>query len=382
MVNMSKFIESQKLLIEPFNRLQFITGFVMVTILSEAIIYFISSYLFPVRRNTISMIEELRLGALVFPSINQIIYSVSLGFLTGLGQGLILRRHIPVRRWLSAVFRGTSLIALVQAVFLVLGSLVINSSLNKEPPIFDVLIASTILLGGLIMAVLMYGYLQWWAIHPYIKKSRWWILLPAAVVLTAILLILTFNKIPFWLQWLKPDRDAINIALLPIVQSVSFCFLKKKQDSTHPVLNSSLALANEIVDYRSIQRLKRILYRSISDEWKADLEEVAGKLTYLVGINNSGNIIACEPMNQASIDHVWETSLPNLYSDPSILEAEDSVKFAKFQVIFTPPGIIQIRSWQGISPLLIGVFMFIIVMTLLTFLLTKLGLDGIDFNVR
>jgi hypothetical protein len=175
---------------------------------------------------------------------------------------------------------------------------------------------------------------------------------------------------------------AINIALLPIVQSVSFCFLKKKQDSTHPVLNSSLALANEIVDYRSIQRLKRILYRSISDEWKADLEEVAGKLTYLVGINNSGNIIACEPMNQASIDHVWETSLPNLYSDPSILEAEDSVKFAKFQVIFTPPGIIQIRSWQGISPLLIGVFMFIIVMTLLTFLLTKLGLDGIDFNVR
>jgi hypothetical protein len=202
MVNMSKFIESQKLLIEPFNRLQFITGFVMVTILSEAIIYFISSYLFPVRRNTISMIEELRLGALVFPSINQIIYSVSLGFLTGLGQGLILRRHIPVRRWLSAVFRGTSLIALVQAVFLVLGSLVINSSLNKEPPIFDVLIASTILLGGLIMAVLMYGYLQWWAIHPYIKKSRWWILLPAAVVLTAILLILTFNKIPFWLQLL------------------------------------------------------------------------------------------------------------------------------------------------------------------------------------
>jgi hypothetical protein len=147
-------------------------------------------------------------------------------------------------------------------------------------------------------------------------------------------------------------------------------------------VNSPLALANEIIDYWSIQRLKGILYRSISDNWKTDLAEITGKLTYLVGINSSGNIITCEPMNQASIDHVWETSLPDLYSDASVIAVGDSVKFAKFQVILTPPSIIQIRSWQGISPLLIGFFLFVIITTLLTLLLAKLELDGIDFNVR
>jgi hypothetical protein len=370
MVMTSKFIESQKLLIEPFNRLLFITGFIIVTILSELITYLISFYLFPVTYSSISMIEKLRSGGFGFPSVNQTIYSVSFGFLSGLSQGIILRRYLPTRRWFSAVFRGNTLIALVQAFFLVISLFIINPSPDRESSISSIIIAVTLLLVALIMAVLVYGYLQWWAIQPYVTKSRWWILLPFVAILIRSLLIVAFNQLPFWLQWL--NSDAIVIALLPIVQSVSFCFLRKRDDSTHPVLNSSLALANEIVDYWSIQKLKRILYQNISDKWKADLAESCGELMYLVGINGSGKTIACEPMNQAAIDHVWDTSLPDLYSDNSIVEIGDSVKFAKFQVIITPPGIIQIRSWQGLSPLLIGALLFIVIITLLSFLLAKL----------
>jgi hypothetical protein len=205
-------------------------------------------------------------------------------------------------------------------------------------------------------SIFIVGYLQWYVLRPYVTKARWWILIPFIAVLAGGgLFIIEFLSSGL----LRFNRNVLNMTMLPITQAIGFCILKKRFVSEHPTLQSPLALATDIVNYWDVQKLQKILYTRISRIWKTDIRTSIGQLTYLIGVNHSGAMIY-EPMNQASIDNVDRTPLPELASNPSFAasETEGLTDFAKFHVVFTPPGTFQIYSWRGIPLIWLGVAVY------------------------
>ena len=75
--------------------------------------------------------------------------------------------------------------------------------------------------------------------------------------------------------------------MLPAIQSLGFCALNRKSLDDLPILQTPLAIAPDLTNYWEIGRIKKTLDKRISRIWKTDLDPVAGKLTYLVGIDRS-----------------------------------------------------------------------------------------------
>ncbi|MFB2980283.1 hypothetical protein [Microseira sp. BLCC-F43] len=279
------------------------------------------------------------------------------GMFLGTSQWLILRQYISDWKWILVMGLGLASIASIQTVSdLWINSLLSPANAGSGAGISLLLVLTVILLTS-IAAILIYGYLQWYVLRPYVTQARWWILIPLIAVLSGgVPLLLGFLT----RGWLRFNLDVLSLTLLPTTQAIGFCLLKKKSVSQHPLLQSPLALATDIVNYWDIQRLEKILDYRISQIWKTDLRTSIGQLNYLVGVNWNGTVIAYEPMNQASADNVDQTPLPELASESSSVawETEALKGFAKFQVVFTPPSRVQISSWRGIPLIWLGVAVY------------------------
>lgn len=353
------FLEAQRLLIKPFERLRFVIVFVVTTGLSQVLANLIT------HQPTFDILWER----------SQIQYGIAAGIITGVligaCQWLILRKYVSDWKWILVVGVSTTLISTIWAISdMWRESILTANRFSAQEVLPGIIITFLALIGSL----LIYGYLQWYVLRPYINKARWWIFVPCIatlfILIFSTILSISFRAFSFGIS---SNLDIIQLTIFPATQAIGFCILRRKHLNDCPVFQSPLALSSDIVKYWEILRLEKLLYERITQIWQTDLGDSIGKLTYLVGVDLSSTKITYEPENQTSSEKVDQTPLPELSNAAhgNVLESKESIRFAKFQVVFTPPGMIQIYSWRGIPLIWLGasVYLTIIAMNILCVLL-------------
>lgn len=362
MNNSYNFAEAQKLLIKPFERLGFVIIFVLTTGLSQILANLV------IRQPSFNLLWERS------PIQYAIVSGIITGVLIGASQWLILRKYVSDWKWILAIGVSTTLMQTIRAKSDIWRESILAASRLSVVSIQEVLPRVIIIFLSSIGAIFIYGYLQWYILRQYVTKAHWWIFIPFIamlfIVILAIILPLSFWVFSFGISsslelltagLLKFDIGIIQLTIFPATQAIGFCILRRKYVNDYPVFHSPLALSCDIVDYWEILRLEKLIYKRISQIWETDLEDSIEKLIYLVGVNLSSSKITYEPMNQASSENVDQTPLPRLANacNDFDLGSEEINSIAKFQVVFTPPGMVQISSWRGIPLLWIGVALYV-----------------------
>lgn len=344
------FANSQTLLIKPFDRLRFVLVFIIATILSRIAADFIST------QPAFDLLWErsqIQYG---------IVTSFIAGVLVGASQWLVIRRYISDWKWILVscfvLIPFTTIKTLLNIWFQ--STIASGSALSGQEEWMMQIIALITIIGTL----LMIGYLQWYVLRRYVSDARWWTFMPSiALTIVAVVYLLrylTHNLFPL-------NQDIFNITILPATQAISFCLLKRRIVSEQPITQSSLALAPDLVNYWEIKKLEQKLRARIRKIWIVELE-TAKKLSYLVGINQTGEIVAYEPLDRDSADLVHETPLPQLAANTHARNhhPDDLTSFAKFQIAFAPPGIVQIYSLRGVPFVWLGIAIYSIILLIST----------------
>ncbi len=386
MSTLYNFVDAQRLLIKPFDRVWFIVIFVSTT----AIFSGIGSFFWPqliCRAVGDYLCYSQSISLPVWPQ-NRIEYSIVTQMLSGILTGttigciqwLVLRRYLSTWKWILAVIQYFTIVSIYQAIVTTWrNSYFTNSDLSASAGMSAIILPIITTIVAVIVAVLIGGYLQWYVLRPHIAQARWWILVPfiAAIVggvpiaLRTLLPLLSLylssqNSSSPNLSLLLPpcSSDFISLTMLPAIQAIGFCALNKKSLDERSILQTPLAIATDITNYWEIERIKKTLDLRISRIWKTDLEPADGKLTYLVGIDRICTQIAYEPMDRNSLDNIALTPLPELVESSNYVAgaADLSTAFAKFRVVLAPPGTVEIKSWRGISLKWLALLVYISIM--------------------
>ncbi len=389
------FIDAQRLLIKPFDRVWFIIVFVSATAICSAI----SSYFWPqlicyTIGNDLCWTESNSIpGWGEYSIVTQMVTSILTGITIGFVQWLVLRRYLSVWKWILAVFQYFAIISIFQAIITTWkNSYLTNSDLSASPGMSAIVLPIIIGIVAIIIIVLAGGCLQWYVLRPHVSPARWWILVPfvAAIVggvpvaLRTLLPALSlYLSSPNLILPIPPfNTDFINLTMLPASQALGFCALSRRSLDDRPILQTALAIAPDLTNYREIERIKKTLDTRISRVWKTDLEPAVGKLTYLVGVDRSCTQIAYEPIDRNSSDKIALTPLPELVESANYGAgaADRSTALAKFQVVLAPPGTVEIKSWRGIPLkwLAVATYMSIMAMSILVMEIGHTAISVID----
>ncbi len=258
-------------------------------------------------------------------------------------------------KWILALSMGFAILSIYRAASTMWMSSSFAANLSRPEGMNAIVLPSIISIVVLIIAIFIGGYLQWYVLRPSVMQARWWILVPFIATVVGGVPIALRSLIPLLSPnlslLLTPFNSAfIILTMLPAIQAIGFCALKKKSSDERPILQTPLAIATDITSYWEIERIKKTLDIRISRIWKTDLEPADGKLTYLVGVDRNCTQTAYEPMDRNSLDNVALTPLPELVESSNYVagSVDGLTALAKFQVVFAPPGTVEIKSWRGI----------------------------------
>lgn len=158
------FADVQQLLIKPFERLKFVIIFILITALSHVVAYFIYS------QPTFGLLGEQ----------SQIQYGLATGLirgtLTGASQWFILRKYISDWKWILVVGATTTFGSCIRTALNMWEESLIFS--GNGFPTQGIIIVYLVIVLMAISIPLIYGWLQWYVLHPYITNARWWIFIP------------------------------------------------------------------------------------------------------------------------------------------------------------------------------------------------------------
>jgi len=99
----------------------------------------------------------------------------------------------------------------------------------------------------------------------------------------------------------------------------------------------------EITAPQQLAALNQKLYQQIAQDLSVGWN-FGQKLVYQVKVNQDGAITHYEPLNQAALENLPRTPLPNLL----VANASNSQQpVGKFEVVFTPRGVLEVTPWQG-----------------------------------
>jgi hypothetical protein len=348
-----KFSESQRLLIKPSKRLQFTLLYIFVTVISYELIQLLLGYFIA--------------DSTAYPYQFAAISGLMLGGLVGLSQWLVLRKYIPNPQWIFVVVAYQSLLSVSGTLLSSKFSQLFSERLNSEPPNLTLFTISCY--SYLIFGTFLYGYGQHYVIAPYIRKFRWWLWISlSSLVLQCVIfgwislssMVAASATSPvsaasaaFYINLLRFDYRFLLSAGIALFQTIGFCYLYKKSSKDEfedPTLdpNFNLTVAPDLVDFWKIRSIQQTIEKRINKIWKTDLvgdEDLA----YLIGVDQSGEIVACVPQTQTAIDRFQETPLPALGQE--LAQESSSIlnqPIAKFNLTFSPPGISKLVSCRGI----------------------------------
>ena len=345
MLNRYSFINAQKLLINPSERVSFIFFYILSTTFSKVVSHIITKQKAFIHLWNHSYIQY------------GIASGIIIGAFIGAFQWLALRKYIPSTKWIFIVCLNTVSFSCLSAItrHLISYQNINYHNIYTYSSIFQILIFEII---NIIM-LLMSGYLEVYVLRPYITDAIWWIGVPLFTVLCNFIFFTT-NTIFYqfyhysFLDFKHTISPTFNVGIIRLIfssaiQAFCFCLLyKKSYGDTQPVF--PLALAPDIYKYKDIMSLSRILRFSVDSSWLNDFPSSIKSLKYLVGVNKKGNVIDFEPINSAAIENVDLTPLPSLVnqSNSSKIEIENQAPLAKFEVVFRSPGRLTIKSYRGI----------------------------------
>ncbi|QIZ72137.1 hypothetical protein [Oxynema aestuarii] len=97
-----------------------------------------------------------------------------------------------------------------------------------------------------------------------------------------------------------------------------------------------------IADEATIAALQQQLYDQIDQNWQT-VPTFDMDLVYEVNLSEDGAIVAYKPVNETAESFIGETPLPNLLDGAA--EAATVSPVAKFVVVMTPNGQLQVSPW-------------------------------------
>ena len=134
-----------------------------------------------------------------------------------------------------------------------------------------------------------------------------------------------------------------NLAMPPFISSSTNSIELPKQvgemNGTNPVV--------EINEQDQIKELNQKLYNQIAQVWQAG-RRLKRSIAYRVTVTPDGTIASYEPLLQPAFDYVQDTPLPQLMKFSfNKAEATTEKAIAKFKVVFTQQGILEVSPWEG-----------------------------------
>lgn len=352
MSGLKTYLNPQQLLIEPYERLRFITLYVLATLLAYIQVKFVSFNLIPLfLLESVSLVE-----AAVFGTV--------FGVILGACQWLVLRKYIPNWHWIVATATG---FCCSQLIIQTSKNLLIQLLQSDQ---FQPQSVTAFLLGLMVtlFAGIWLGFLQWLILRYYIKSARWWVLIFPVISLMLVAINMLNHLALLIFRWnLTFDRIMVFLSILGVTQATGLCLLKRKEENNDQFapsqVNKLFITTSEIGNLRKLWHLSNRLYRQIHKSWKQETS-LPAHLIYLLGVTETGNIIVCQPANQVATDYISQTPLPNLING---LNDDDIEQFyhkplARILVTFTTLGGLEIRFCKSYK-------LVWIILSLLAFLL-------------
>jgi hypothetical protein len=353
-----------KFLIKPEQRVKFIFLFVALNLLLQQILPLLFGKL------------PLRFWE-VYPQNsfgNVIIVGLVWGLFTGTVQWLLVRQYIPTWHFLQATTLGYCLFIISSELFNIHWNSLIERINDSQASYFYFLLFISAI-SSILFAEFFY-FSQWLVIRKYTQSCRWWLWLP---IINSISLLITFPwLIKPYLSYFFSLNEDILLLLPPIdlsffsrgiwitVHAIAFCLLHKKHyDSINFISNFNSLSIPEITNYKQIYPLKKQIEKQINQNWKDDLD-LDCNLTYLIRVNQFGSITnyhCCDKCSEENINLTPILDIVTVENNEPITE----LKVAFFKVIFSPPGILTVRSLIGLPLFLI--FIIALVLIILTAML-------------
>ncbi len=110
--------------------------------------------------------------------------------------------------------------------------------------------------------------------------------------------------------------------------------------TTTPAATTPAAIAEStITDPATLEALNSQIFNKINDSWTTN-PTFTSSLVYQINVTESGAIASYESINEPAKKYSNETPLPSLVDS-----AATSAKMAKFVVVFTPSGQLEISPW-------------------------------------
>ncbi|MEA5542629.1 hypothetical protein VB834_26720 [Limnoraphis robusta Tam1] len=116
------------------------------------------------------------------------------------------------------------------------------------------------------------------------------------------------------------------------------------ENPSTPIVNSippRVEADAEITDPKLIESLNQKLYNQVDTAWQ-ETPTFSDNLVYQVKVQENGEIADYSPLNEAAVQHLSEVPLDNLQDKKA---GELSAKVAKFLVVLTPSGSLQVNPW-------------------------------------
>lgn len=109
----------------------------------------------------------------------------------------------------------------------------------------------------------------------------------------------------------------------------------------------TIAPVTEISAPQILQDLEGKLYNQLDQNW-TQVPTFSNHLLYRVALKSDGAIAGYEPINAAAKDYVNQTPLAQL-SNSNLAESAEIAQesIAKFLVMFTPGGLLEVSHWLG-----------------------------------
>jgi len=327
------YLNPQQLLIEPYERLRFITLYVLATLLAN-----IGAAFVPLNVISRFSLEPVSL-------VDAAVLGTVFGVILGACQWLVLREFIPNWYWIVATATGFCYFQVIRQTS---QNLVIELVQSDQ---FQLHFVTGFLLSLVVtvFATLWLGLLQWLILRYYIKSARWWVLTFPAIILMLVAMNILANFAQSIFRWnITFDWNIVFPAILGVSQATGLCLLKRKvqnDDQFAPSqVNKLLITTPEMGNLRKLWDLSNRLYHQIHKSWEQETS-LPARLIYLLGVTETGNIIVCQPANQVATDYISQTPLPNLISSLNDDDVEQSYHkpLARFLVTFTTLGGLEIR---------------------------------------
>lgn len=109
--------------------------------------------------------------------------------------------------------------------------------------------------------------------------------------------------------------------------------------TTAPETTAPVTAESTITDPATLQTLNSQIFSKINDNWTAT-PTFTSSLVYQIDVAESGAIVAYEAINESAKNYSKEVPLPSLVDATA-----KSDKTAKFLVVFTPSGQLEISPW-------------------------------------